>query len=110
MMIISSFSILLAILQLDITQSIRRAAGPSAMLHRATTAIYSTKDAAIDNRDPEVETPIVALNDSDKRDKRSSIELNAVELCLCGAFATAFGDFCVHPIDTIKVTQQAAGT
>jgi len=80
------------------------------MLHRATTAIYSTKDAAIGNRDPEVETPIVALNDSGKRDKKSSIELNAVELCLCGAFATAFGDFCVHPIDTIKVTQQAAAT
>lgn len=36
-------------------------------------------------------------------------QLNAFELCLCGAFATAFGDFCVHPIDTIKITQQAAG-
>lgn len=97
-------------LQLDITLSIRRAAGSSAMLHRTTTAIYSTKDATIDNREAEVETTIVALNDSGKRVKRSSLELNALELCLCGAFATAFGDFCVHPIDTIKVTQQAAGT
>ncbi|KAJ1435060.1 mitochondrial carrier domain-containing protein [Ochromonadaceae sp. CCMP2298] len=35
-------------------------------------------------------------------------ELNAFELCLCGAFATVFGDFVMHPIDTIKVTQQTA--
>lgn len=34
--------------------------------------------------------------------------LNAFDLCLCGAFATAFGDFCMHPIDTIKVMQQTA--
>lgn len=110
-MIISSFTILLAIFQLNITLGIRRAAGSSAMLHRTTAAIYSTKDASIDDRETEVkETPIIALNDSDKRVKRSSLELNALELCICGAFATAFGDFCVHPIDTIKVTQQAAGT
>ena len=36
------------------------------------------------------------------------ITLNAFDLCLCGAFATAFGDFVMHPVDTIKVTQQAA--
>ena len=36
------------------------------------------------------------------------ISLNAFDLCLCGAFATAFGDFVMHPVDTIKVTQQAA--
>ena len=30
------------------------------------------------------------------------------ELCLCGAFASAFGDFVMHPIDTIKVFQQTA--
>lgn len=35
-------------------------------------------------------------------------ELNPVELCLCGAFATAFGDFVMHPVDTIKITQQTA--
>lgn len=27
------------------------------------------------------------------------ISLNAFDLCLCGALATAFGDFCLHPID-----------
>lgn len=36
------------------------------------------------------------------------IELNALELCLCGAAATALGDFVMHPIDTIKITQQTA--
>ena len=36
------------------------------------------------------------------------VTLNAFDLCLCGAFATAFGDFVMHPVDTIKVTQQAA--
>jgi len=109
MMVITSFTILLAIYQLQITLSIRRS-GSSAMLHRATATIYSTKDAPIDNREAELETVVIALNDSVKHVKRSSFELNAFELCLCGAFATAFGDFCVHPIDTIKVTQQAAGT
>ncbi len=35
-------------------------------------------------------------------------QLNPLELCLCGAFATAFGDFVMHPVDTIKITQQTA--
>jgi hypothetical protein len=39
----------------------------------------------------------------------SHIRLNAFELCLCGAFATAFGDIVMHPLDTIKVLQQAGG-
>ena len=65
----------------------------------------------------------------------SSIKLNAIELCICGAFgsfislnyhqctrfifysyyyvltfvATAFGDFVMHPLDTIKVFQQNGG-
>ena len=40
--------------------------------------------------------------------KTQEVTLNAFDLCLCGAFATAFGDFVMHPVDTIKVTQQAA--
>jgi hypothetical protein len=36
----------------------------------------------------------------------SEVSLNAFDLCLCGAFATAFGDFVMHPVDTIKVSQQ----
>lgn len=39
----------------------------------------------------------------------SKITLNAFELCICGAIATAVGDFVMHPIDTIKVMQQAGG-
>jgi hypothetical protein len=47
---------------------------------------------------PEVPT-IVAASEPE-------ITLNAFDLCLCGAFATAFGDFVMHPVDTIKVSQQ----
>lgn len=35
-------------------------------------------------------------------------ELNPFEVCICGALATAFGDLCLHPIDTIKTVQQAS--
>lgn len=42
-------------------------------------------------------------------EKSKSVYLNALELCLCGAIATIIGDFVMHPIDTIKITQQTAG-
>ena len=38
------------------------------------------------------------------------ISLNPLEIFLCGALATAFGDVTLHPIDTIKTVQQAAAT
>jgi hypothetical protein len=41
--------------------------------------------------------------------RKPASELNLLELCLCGAFATAIGDFIMHPIDTIKISQQTAG-
>eukprot|EP01038_Epipyxis_sp_PR26KG_P012194 gene12194-16337_t len=43
-------------------------------------------------------------------DNKCQYSLNALELCLCGAFSTMFGDFVMHPIDTIKITQQASAT
>jgi len=36
--------------------------------------------------------------------------LNILDLLLCGAFATVVGDFAMHPVDTIKVFQQASVT
>lgn len=30
--------------------------------------------------------------------EEKKVSLNAFEICLCGAFATAFGDFCLHPL------------
>ena len=36
--------------------------------------------------------------------------LSGLQLCLAGAFATAIGDFALHPVDTVKVVQQASGT
>mmetsp|Transcript_10984 Transcript_10984/g.17905 ORF Transcript_10984/g.17905 Transcript_10984/m.17905 type:complete len:355 (+) Transcript_10984:72-1136(+) len=50
---------------------------------------------------------MVASSDNGVQQKRG-MQLNAFELCLCGAFATLVGDFVMHPIDTIKVTQQTA--
>jgi len=38
------------------------------------------------------------------------VSLNAFDLCICGALATAFGDFVMHPVDTIKVLQQTSTT
>ena len=35
--------------------------------------------------------------------------LSPLQLCFCGALATIFGDFIMHPIDTIKIVQQASG-
>lgn len=45
----------------------------------------------------------------DKKEKDNNMQLNALELCLCGAMATIFGDFVMHPVDTIKIMQQSAG-
>ena len=54
--------------------------------------------------------------DNDKKDvsvlaasaaKKSEVSLNPFDLCLCGSFATALGDFLMHPIDTIKIVQQS---
>jgi hypothetical protein len=36
--------------------------------------------------------------------------LNVIDLMLCGAFATVIGDFAMHPVDTIKVYQQASAS
>jgi hypothetical protein len=52
---------------------------------------------------------IVQIVAQSKEPDISKITLNAFELCLCGAFATAFGDFIMHPLDTIKVMQQSGG-
>ena len=40
----------------------------------------------------------------------SAVGLNGFELCLAGAFATVFGDFVMHPVDTIKAMQISHST
>lgn len=62
-------------------------------------ASESTKHAA--NKASAVSVSAAASADSSK-------SLNGLELCLAGAFATVFGDFIMHPVDTIKVFQQAS--
>jgi len=53
---------------------------------------------------------LVAAAGGAKEEKKKVVEptLNAFELCVAGSVATAFGDFVMHPIDTIKVTQQTS--
>lgn len=55
----------------------------------------------------EQQSVIVAIS---KKEVKNEARLNAFDLCLCGAFATAFGDCVMHPVDTIKVMQQTAST
>lgn len=49
-------------------------------------------------------------NKSIKLTTPKKVSLNAFDLCICGALATAFGDFVMHPVDTIKVLQQTSTT
>jgi len=70
----------------------------SARRRRLAQAGAVTADG--DVNDDEAEAVVLAS----KSKKVADITLNAFDLCLCGAFATAFGDFVMHPVDTIKVT------
>ena len=57
----------------------------------------------------ETEAPIVAADNKRRSDAAvAAVSLNGLDLFLCGLVATALGDFIMHPIDTIKVTQQSA--
>lgn len=54
------------------------------------------------------DTTVIAAASKSKDGAVAEPVLNAFDLFLCGLFATALGDFIMHPIDTIKVTQQGA--
>lgn len=62
---------------------------------------------------PTSESKILAIyasaGNANEDSSKPASELNLLELCLCGAFATAIGDFIMHPVDTIKISQQTAG-
>lgn len=96
-------------LQILCCDSVDSAGVPRGMPHRAdcinrNTKLYGRKSQRIRT------STIVAAADITKSVPVVSVEpeitLNAFDLCLCGAFATAFGDFVMHPVDTIKVSQQ----
>jgi hypothetical protein len=72
----------------------------SARRRRLAQAGAVTADG--DVNDEEAEAVVLAAAAQSK--KVADITLSAFDLCLCGAFATAFGDFVMHPVDTIKVT------
>eukprot|EP01031_Cornospumella_fuschlensis_P024732 gene24732-29884_t len=50
----------------------------------------------------------VLFTTASNTDAESKSQLTILDLALCGALATAFGDFVMHPLDTIKITQQTA--
>eukprot|EP01031_Cornospumella_fuschlensis_P028446 gene28446-34340_t len=50
----------------------------------------------------------VLFTTASNTDPESKSQLTILDLALCGALATAFGDFVMHPLDTIKITQQTA--
>jgi solute carrier family 25 S-adenosylmethionine transporter 26 len=61
----------------------------------------SVRDKKIDLTKKTHQVPILAST-------TKKIELNALELCLCGAVSTMIGDFVMHPVDTIKIVQQTS--
>lgn len=72
--------------------------------------------ASLSTKLPTSESKILAIyasadnaNEDSSVQRKPASELNLLELCLCGAFATAIGDFIMHPVDTIKISQQTAG-
>jgi len=52
-------------------------------------------------------TALVSTARSDMQ-KLPQFSLNPVDLAIAGGLATAFGDFFMHPVDTIKTMQQAS--
>lgn len=71
--------------------------------------LSSRQTALVQTKNPLNSTTRLFAIAKDEGIPKKKIELNAIDLCLCGAFATALGDFIMHPIDTIKITQQTAG-
>lgn len=72
-----------------------------------TSLIHSICYKTHSKKQKRVPRPLNSLIGSNSGTSKS---LNAFEVCLCGAFATIIGDFVMHPVDTVKITQQAAAT
>lgn len=77
----------------------------------STTRHRATKEFslhALDKLESKQEAIIASSNA--KSEPNHALTLTILELCLCGAFASAIGDFVMHPVDTIKVFQQTSKT
>lgn len=88
--------------------------------HHHRVGIPQLHDSLSDHHDKKMRSKITKRNyieDSlqdelsivaDHSQTNSKNTLSLWELCVCGAFASAFADFVMHPIDTIKVFQQTS--
>ncbi len=68
---------------------------------------YTEANSNSDNSLIPQSADIIASSDVNKTTEPSE-SLSVIELAICGAFASAFGDFVMHPVDTIKVIQQTS--
>ena len=89
------------------------APGPRIGVVRRRLAFSKQQDTNVVNQAEARRKENAGINVVAAASKKAAVEpavsLNLVELFLCGLVATALGDFIMHPIDTIKVTQQGAG-
>ena len=83
-------------------------ASPSRILYRQHANMMHTKLRQKQHQRKEQKHRDVILVSSGD-DTPHTKALSGFHLCLAGAFATAIVDFALHPIDTIKVVQQASG-
>ena len=111
LLIVALFSIV------SISISIRNPVKPSINNNHSTNksnkkSLTSVLIVANDKKSSKSTKSSSSSSSSTKSTKSSStpITLNAFDLCLCGAFATAIGDFSMHPVDTIKILQQTSKT
>eukprot|EP01035_Chromulina_nebulosa_P022007 gene22007-28490_t len=74
-------------------------------LKKEAKALEEAKSKSASSLRNSVDDKIEIIASSSTSDSQA---LTIIELCICGAFASAFGDFVMHPVDTVKVFQQTA--
>jgi hypothetical protein len=84
------------------------ASRPSLSGRAAATAVGAERKQKFMNSESVVSFIASAKKTADVTADEPKVSLNGWDLFLCGAFATAIADVTMHPIDTIKVTQQGA--
>ena len=84
------------------------AAPVARLLAARRLATRQQEESVLDKDKKRFGVSVVAASSAKKIVAAPAATLNALDLFLCGLVATALGDFIMHPIDTIKVTQQGA--
>lgn len=94
---------LLLALCLSVQISMSMAARPSKRFTGVMAAALNKGDANAEKDGKKNSAKVVA-----KGNDNEEPTLNAFDLCIAGSVATALGDLSLHPIDTIKTTQQTS--